>query len=291
MQWGVTDLAIGQLTTTHGQDKHDKCNGDMMNKYRGVVNVDGVQVAYRVQGSGPAVVLVNGTAALDVHWGAVIQELAKRRTVISLDYAGSGDTEGGRGALTLKMLASQVAGVAGAAGADRFDLVGHSLGAAVAAVLAIEAPERVRSLILVAGFAWGSEPRLRLQFNLWLDLIRTNRDAFLRLLLLSGLTPTFVSQIGNAAVEEMIKGYMPLANWEGMARQVELDLAVDIRAQAACIACRSLVVGCAHDQIVPQTGELADLIPQAIYEQIDAGHLAYFEAAEEFIALATKFLE
>ncbi len=257
---------------------------------RGVANVDGVQVAYRVQGHGPAVVLVNGTAALDVHWGGVIPDLAKRRTVISLDYSGSGDTEGGGSALTLKMLADQVAGVARAAGADRFDLVGHSLGAAIAAVLAIEAPERVRSLILVAGFAWGGEPRLKLQFELWLDLIRTNREAFLRLLLLSGLAPTFVSQIGNAAIEEMIKGYMPLANWEGMARQVELDMAVDIRTQAARIACPSLVVGCAHDQIVTQTRELADLIPRATYQEIDSGHLAYFQAAEGFIALATEFL-
>lgn len=51
-----------------------------------VVNVDGARVAYRLHGQGPAVVLVNGTAALDVHWGPVIAELGKQRTVISLDY-------------------------------------------------------------------------------------------------------------------------------------------------------------------------------------------------------------
>src|SRR5260221_9144361 len=97
-----------------------------------VVNVDGARVAYRLQGHGPAVVLVNGTAALDVHWGPVIEELGKGRTVVSLDYSGSGDTADGGGALTLEKLARQVAGVARAAGADRFDLVGHSLGAAIA---------------------------------------------------------------------------------------------------------------------------------------------------------------
>src|SRR5258708_36688513 len=57
-----------------------------------VVNVDGARVAYRLNGQGPAVVLVNGTAALDVHWGPVIAEFGKQRTVISLDYSGSGDT-------------------------------------------------------------------------------------------------------------------------------------------------------------------------------------------------------
>jgi hypothetical protein len=51
-----------------------------------VVNVDGARVAYRLHGCGPAVVLVNGTAALDAHWGPVIAEFSKHRTVISLDY-------------------------------------------------------------------------------------------------------------------------------------------------------------------------------------------------------------
>src|SRR6202043_2865499 len=167
-----------------------------------VVNVDGARVAYRLHGRGPAVVLVNGTAALDAHWGPVIGELSKYRTVISLDYSGSGDTTDDGSALSLQKLARQVRGVARAAGADRFDLV--------------------RSLIVVAGFSRGAEPRLRLQFELWLDLLRTNRDAFLRLLLLSGLTPAFVSSVGASTIEDMIKGYMPFANWEGIARQVEL---------------------------------------------------------------------
>src|SRR5260370_15723962 len=214
-----------------------------------VVNVDGARVAYRLQGQGPAVVLVNGTAALDVHWGPVIAELGKQRTVISLDYSGSGDTTDDGSPLCLQKLARQVREVVAAAGADRFDLVGHSLGGAIAIELAATSPDLVRSLIVVAGFSWGAEPRLKLQFELWLDLIRTNRDAFLRLLLLSGLTPTFVSTLGNAAVEDMIKGYIPLANWEGMARQVELDPAVHIPAQAGRITRPPLLLRTAPDHI------------------------------------------
>jgi len=92
---------------------------------------------------------------------------------------------------------------------DRFDLIGHSLGAAIAIQLAASSADLVRPLIVVAGFSRGAEPRLKLQFELWLDLLRTNRDAFLRLLLLSGLTPAFVSRVGASTIEDMIKGYMP----------------------------------------------------------------------------------
>jgi 3-oxoadipate enol-lactonase len=238
-----------------------------------VVNVDGARVAYRLHGRGPAVVLVNGTAALDAHWGPVIVELGKHRTVISLDYSGSGDTTDDGTALSLPKLARQVREVARAAGVGRFDLVGHSLGAAIAIQLAASSADLVRSLIVVAGFSRGAEPRLKFQFELWLDLLRTSRDAFLRLLLLSGLTPAFVSRAGTSTIEDMIKAYMPLANWEGIARQVELDLAVDVSEQARSVASPTLVINCAHDQIVTQTPELAASIPGSMCQQISAGHL------------------
>jgi 3-oxoadipate enol-lactonase len=180
--------------------------------------------------------------------------------------------------------------VARSAGVDRFDLIGHSLGAAIAIQLAASSADLVRSLIVVAGFSRGAEPRLKLQFELWLDLLRTNRDAFLRLLLLSGLTPTFVSSVGISTIEDMIKGYVPLANWEGIARQVELDLAVDVSGQAGSVTSPTLVINCAYDQIVTQTPELAAIIPGSMCRQISAGHLAYFEGADEFLSLATEFL-
>jgi pimeloyl-ACP methyl ester carboxylesterase len=56
--------------------------------------------------------------------------------------------------LCLQKLARQVREVAGTAGVHRFDLVGHSLGAAIAIELAATSPDLVRSLIVVAGFSW-----------------------------------------------------------------------------------------------------------------------------------------
>jgi hypothetical protein len=42
------------------------------------VNVDGAQVAYRVQGKVLAVVLVNGAGAQDVQWGPSIERLSSQ---------------------------------------------------------------------------------------------------------------------------------------------------------------------------------------------------------------------
>jgi 3-oxoadipate enol-lactonase len=64
----------------------------------------------------------------------------------------SGDTTDDGGALSLQKLARQVREVARSAGVDRFDLIGHSLGAAIAIQLAASSADLVRSLIVWAAF-------------------------------------------------------------------------------------------------------------------------------------------
>jgi pimeloyl-ACP methyl ester carboxylesterase len=63
-----------------------------------------------------------------------------------------------------------------------------------------------------------------------------------------------------------------------------------VSGQARNVTSPTLVINCAHDQIVTQTPELAEIIPGSMCRQISAGHLAYFEAADEFLSLATGFL-
>src|SRR5258708_19007142 len=98
-----------------------------MSRRAGIVG--GARVGYRVQGRGPAIVLVNGTAALDMHWGPVIEEFSKSRTVISLDYSGSGETTDDGEALSLQKLAEQVAAGAPAACRGQFQPARPSPGA------------------------------------------------------------------------------------------------------------------------------------------------------------------
>jgi pimeloyl-ACP methyl ester carboxylesterase len=83
-----------------------------------------------------------------------------------------------------------------------------------------------------------------------------------------------------------------MVNWVGSARQIELNLKVDIRAQAQRVTRPVLAIGATQDRILPspQTRALADSIPQALYKEVDAGHVVLFERADEFIALATEFL-
>jgi 3-oxoadipate enol-lactonase len=107
------------------------------------------------------IVLVHGTMGKSEDWSRVVEELSDSRSVIRPNYieraAATNSNE-----FAIKDLADEVVAAVRAEGKQRFDLVGGSLGAAVATYIAAEYPEMVRSLVLVSGFSHGSDPRMNL---------------------------------------------------------------------------------------------------------------------------------
>jgi 3-oxoadipate enol-lactonase len=143
------------------------------------------------------IVLVHGTMGKSEDWSRVVEELSKSRSVIRPNYIERVAGRDSTNELAIKDLAEEVVAAVRAEGKRRFDLVGGSLGAAVATCIAAEYPEMVRSLVLVSGFSHGSDPRMNLQFKLWLRLLSTDKVAFAKLLLVSGLSPGFFLRLTN----------------------------------------------------------------------------------------------
>jgi pimeloyl-ACP methyl ester carboxylesterase len=149
-------------------------------------------------------VLVHGAAgSADANWVHLVEGFAADRTVVRPDYAGSGATRDHGGRLELDELVAQVAAAAEDAGAVPFELVGFSLGAAVAASLAAQRPDLVRSLVLLGGFAsTTADARSQIQFSLWRRMFDTDRDVLARLGVLTGVSPAFLAGMTPAELEE-----------------------------------------------------------------------------------------
>jgi pimeloyl-ACP methyl ester carboxylesterase len=117
------------------------------------ITVDGHRVHLVERGGGPALLLVHGFGGSTFDWEQhALEPLARRHRVVAVDLWGMGFSER-RGDVTLDfpLFAAQLVGVLDALGIERASIAAHSMGGAVAAVLAATHPARVDRLILVAG--------------------------------------------------------------------------------------------------------------------------------------------
>lgn len=136
-----------------------------------VADVDGVRILVRDVGEGPPILLANGLGAHTAMWHVLERALEGFR-LLEFDAPGTG-----RSATPLKPrgmsgLARVAAGVLDLAGVERADVLGYSMGGLLAQQLAVDAPERVRRLVLVATTCGvGSVPAdLKAMFNLMTPL-------------------------------------------------------------------------------------------------------------------------
>jgi len=100
-------------------------------------------------GHGPGVLCLHSNASTSSQWRALADLLSERRRVIATDGYGAGRSPEWPEDRAMR-LADEVALASSAFALDdgRFDVVGHSYGAAVAVKLALTFPDRVRSLVL-----------------------------------------------------------------------------------------------------------------------------------------------
>ncbi|MFD9003082.1 alpha/beta fold hydrolase [Streptomyces sp. NPDC059582] len=107
-------------------------------------------VRYRRSGDGDlAVVFVHGFLDDQYAWDRLIPQLTTPGIeCVTLDLAGCGDRDTADGPYDYDRFADEVGAVVDALGKP-FVIVGHSMGAAVAELVAVQRPDRVRGLMLV----------------------------------------------------------------------------------------------------------------------------------------------
>jgi len=116
------------------------------------IDVPGARLHVVDRGRGPVVLLVHGLAGQLGHFTyGIVDELAMHHRVVAVDRPGSGYSQRTPGAsASLSAQADALAALIGQLELGRVVVVGHSLGGAVALMLAQRHPGRVAGLALVA---------------------------------------------------------------------------------------------------------------------------------------------
>lgn len=126
--------------------------------------IHGYRRAYRMAGSGPALLLVHGISDHSGTWAHLLPELAKRYTVVAPDLLGHGGSDKPRADYAAGAYACGMRDLLTVLDVDRVTVVGHSLGGGVAMQFAYQFPELCERLVLVSsgGIGRGVHPLLRL---------------------------------------------------------------------------------------------------------------------------------
>jgi pimeloyl-ACP methyl ester carboxylesterase len=117
----------------------------------GYATVNGVKMYYEVHGSGEPVVLIHGSfMTITNNWTGWIGELSKTRKVIAVELQGHGRTADSSRDLTEENFADDVAALLDQLKIPRADLMGYSMGGAVAMQCAIRHPDKVRKVVVIS---------------------------------------------------------------------------------------------------------------------------------------------
>lgn len=125
----------------------------------GEVVANGINLHYhRTGGASPPIVLLHGITDNGLCWTRLVRALAPEYDLIMLDARGHGFSSAPDAGYTPHDHAGDVAGLIEALDLGRPFLIGHSMGAATAAVTAATYPERVGGVVLEDPPWWGEMP-------------------------------------------------------------------------------------------------------------------------------------
>jgi pimeloyl-ACP methyl ester carboxylesterase len=126
--------------------------------------IHGYRRAFRIAGSGPALLLIHGVGDKSESWGPVHAKLAQRFTVIAPDLLGHGESDKPRADYSLPAFANGMRDLLAVLGIERVTIVGHSFGGGVAMQFAYQYPHLVERLVLVSAGGVESDVSFALRF-------------------------------------------------------------------------------------------------------------------------------
>jgi pimeloyl-ACP methyl ester carboxylesterase len=256
--------------------------------------LNGQTIFYDVVGDGDPLLCVHGLAVDRRGWALQVGPWSQHYKVVTFDNRDVGESSYADAEYDVEDMAKDTLALADRLGLDDFHLIGISLGGMVSQCVALEAPERVRSLtIAVSHGGTGAYGPFRSRVLTASIRGMTLEERIDQLMALCYTEDFFenrpaVEWLRNALLENP----HPQAP-EGFARQVAAGGRHEVRDRLGELSMPVHVIGARRDILIPvwKSEELARLIPGAkLTVMEDVGHGAMWERADEFNRIVLTFL-
>lgn len=263
-----------------------------------VLDVDGIATHYHDEGAGRAVLLLHGSGpgvSAWANWRLVIPELAERFRVIAPDQIGFNATLPPEGiSYGRELWTNHALRLMETLEIETYDVVGNSMGGAIAFSMAAARPERIRRVVAMGtmGIAaelpegldevWGYEPSLEGMRRL-IELFAYDHaivtDELVQLRYEASIAP---------GIQEAFSSMFP----EPRQRWLD-DLALS-RIELEALQLPVLLVHGWNDRVVPPASSslpLLDILPDVrLHAFGQCGHWVMIEQTQPFNALVERFL-
>ena len=257
--------------------------------------VNGIEINCVEAGAGDPLLLIMGFGGDHLAWAFQVPVFAERHRVISFDNRGAGQSSAPDVPYTTRMLADDAVGVLDALGVERAHVLGVSMGGMIAQEVALNHPERVRTLQLHCTYA-RPDAYMRALMDGWRAVrAKATPEEWMRNVALWLFSPrTFAErpEFIEAIIQTALTSPHPFS-WTGFLRQGDAVRAHDALGRLPTLACPTLVSVADDDVLVPPrfARELAAAIPGAALRTIDgAGHAYFWERPDVFNAMCLDFI-
>src|SRR3954454_15797500 len=260
------------------------------------VQVGDIAVAVQEYGDGEPLLVINGTSQSLGFWADMASVWAVRHRVITYDLRGMGGSERGSGEMTVASLAQDALGLLDALEVERTQVLGYSLGSAIAQELALAAPERVSSLVLYCTWARADGYQRAMMTGLAHPWRIGDVEAGLGALGVA-FSPQLLDSLEFGALIEQLLPLFPSTPQQiaTCAEQWDADMGHDTLDRLGQITAPTLVIAGEQDLLAPpwHGAQVAEAIPGARLEMFTgpgSSHALGVERAEEFLPLVADFL-
>ncbi len=222
---------------------------------------------HEVLGQGRPCLMLAGFASDAISWIFQLPALTASRQVILCDNRGAGRSAVPEGPHSLQDMADDVLHLLNKLGIDRVDLVGHSMGGAIAQHFALRHPDRVNRLILACSFLKMS-PRIQRVLEAWHLCLKeeVSSDLLARFVFPWLYSEEFFTRPHAFEMTQKLMREHPYpVSARGLAGQLEALLKHDTVSQMASLRCPTYIIAAEEDALVAlaHSRELHQAIPGA----------------------------
>ncbi|WP_067044523.1 alpha/beta fold hydrolase [Methanobrevibacter sp. YE315] len=207
---------------------------------------------YKLEGAGETLVFIHGLSDDLLYWEYMATYLKDDYQVLRIDLRGHGESELGNDKITIGTYADDLYNLLEDLNIANVNLIGFSLGGAVALDFAVRYPQMVSSLVLMSTFC-KEDNHLEPFFVKFKDALESSFEEFFDLILPMVLCPDVIE--GNEAEIEMLKKFASQnANPQAYIKAIDACADFNVEDKLSQISIPTLILVGKYDELtLPDT--------------------------------------